>query len=131
MHATPYPVPSEKKAEGFMSFVLRRLVLVLVTAAIAFTWMPVHAGGFHTVHDQLVEQPAEQHFHDEHRPGVAHHHDADVDCSQVGHCSPVQALFPVTHVLPPEVSQRGRYAPGDVHAASLMPEASVPPPRRA
>lgn len=113
-----------------MSLVLRRLLLVLITAAIAFAGVPAAAGGLHTAHGRLMQQPAEQHSRGEHRPAAHHGAAAEIDCSQVGHCSPVQ-LLPGAQGLAFEVSRRAaRRAPRDVQTALFMPEASVPPPRR-
>lgn len=113
-----------------MSLVLRRLLLVLITAAIAVAGVPAAAGVLHTAHSRLMQQPAEQHSRGQHAPAGHQGAAAEVECSQVGHCSLVQ-LFSGAQGSAFEVSRRtARRVPHDVQTALFMPEASVPPPRR-
>lgn len=108
-----------------------RLLLVLAMMAIGLPGMSVFAGVLGTANHQLVERAAEQHFPGGHGPGAAHHGAAaDIDCSQPGHCWPSE--LSAAPALAFKVSRGGNWCtPRDVHAMSSMPEASVPPPRRA
>lgn len=111
-----------------MSLVIRRLLLLLVMTAIGVAGVPVH-GALPPVHDGPVEQAVEQHEHQ--HAGARHDHSADVECMQVEHCFPVQLIF-LSRIDAAEVLPRDAWGmPGDVHATSMKPEASTPPPRSA
>lgn len=111
-----------------MSLKLRRLVLVLVVMAVGFAGLPTHADALPAAHDQLQQTGAQG----EHRSDHGHHGDAaDTECKQVGHCSAIQ-LLPATNADAPHAPGNDAWSiPRDVHAGSLKPEASTPPPRSA
>jgi hypothetical protein len=114
-----------------MSLFVRRLLLCVVVVAVGFAGLPSHAnaaGPIGHVHDEAplaVEQ-------DERHADVAHHGDAaDVECVEVGHCSPVQLLLDHQAESSDLLRREAWSAPRDVFAGSLKPEASTPPPESA